>query len=258
MNQRKRNIIVVCSILFTVVVGCRTLLNNHFQKKSGLNVSHFKSGFELGVDKSSEVEHRSLGSPSVVKNSLPSGPSELKGEQARASAFSSERILNLEQVSDVLSQSSVSVAPTLKQFFELKRNWLRNEFELAAYHELLSDPSQIRAVGDFLLQGSRESLDSSDEALRYAAVDFLNESLHYDENPSRYESQNTVKQIILAQNIRANMPRDLKVSLAGDKVELSMQYALSFPESRRDLLEQANETNKKIVKRAFDYVGNPQ
>lgn len=256
MSLKSRNIIVICSILFTAVIGGRILLNNYFQ--SGLKVSHLKSSFGFGIDKSSENKQNSLESPSLVTSSLPSVHSDLKGEKKRASAFSSERILNPEQVSEVLSQSSVSVAPTLKQFFELKRNWLRNEFELAAYQELLSDTAQIRAVGDFLLQGSRESLDASDETLRYAAVEFLNESLHYDQNPSRYESQNTVKQIILAQNIQANMPRDLKVSLAGDKVELSMQYALSFPESRRELLEQANETNKKIVKRAIDYVGNPQ
>lgn len=255
MSPKTRNIIVFCSILLAAATGGRTLLNNHF--RNGLKIPNLKSNFEPGI-RGSKIEQSSLDVPSTVTSSHSSVSDEQKRDQEMASAFSSERIVNPEQVSDVLSQSSVSVAPTLKQFFELKRNWLRNEHELAAYQELLSDTARIRAVGDFLLQGSRESLDSSDEALRYAAVEFLNESLHYDQNPSRYESQNTVKQIILAQNIQENMPRDLKVSLAGDKVELSMQYALSFPESRRELLAQASETNKKIVKRAIDYVGNPQ
>lgn len=165
------------------------------------------------------------------------------------------RILQPGQVAQLLNESTHPVARPLAEFFLLNRNLMRSEKEEEAYRQLLSDSIQIRAVGEFLLDSHRQTLDYADEALRYAAVSFLSESMINEPNPGGSPSEVAMKQVIFAENIREQMPRNLKVSLAGDKVELSMQYLASFPQAQQDLLTRSKGINQQIVKRALDYIG---
>lgn len=209
-----------------------------------------------GVSPSNSDRRGSTSGPSIKESSTKKTTSK-KGRTAVSPGVAlRERIWSPDEVAEALESSEASVAPTLNEFFKVNRKHQRTSEEEAELAALLSDPTQARALAEFLTEKSRKAYTSNDEALRLTAVSFLNAAIGLETNPVRQDAVAAAKTVVLAENIDPNLPRNLKVSLAGDKVELAMQMILFFPESRNQLVASSTGTNHEIIQRASDYVGD--
>lgn len=259
MIHKKRYIIFFSLILCALLLGSlikgslRTkpwfVLNHQNKNKIEKETSLFLSS-EDSTDRlirSNRSNRLSLGSQKNTDENSRQKPSTLDSWQ--------KRLLDPEYVIEYLQSSSSPIAVTLSKFFSYQQNQLRTANEEKEYYNMLSDRELLHKVGDYLMHSNEESLDYGNESLRSIAVAFINEAMSYSSNPVREDVRTVSETVILASNILGTMPRPLKISLAGDKVELSIHYLQHFPQNQTSLLTRSNGINREIIKRAVNYVG---
>ncbi|MCB0365549.1 MAG: hypothetical protein H6624_03950 [Bdellovibrionaceae bacterium] len=270
--MQKRNIIFAV-LMFTVMgVAGVMLLNRPGTEEDGPRLSETNQVASPGRENKRQ-ETESVGTSDSADQLVRGGHQVAGKDPGEASAAAGSSILSKssqeaigagslrghvwspEDLAEILLNSESPLAGTLKDFFAVKRKHLRTPEEDAALKAQLSDANQIQSLAEFLKSKDRAAYTAADEALRLTAVSFINEAVRFEENPSRMDAVEAAKTVVLADNIRPEFSRDLKVSLAGDKVELAMQLILYFPETRNQLVASSTGTNQEIVRRAADYVG---
>ena len=257
-----RNIIFVVSCLVTVGAASYLFLGTQEkdkQKAAKVDLQSAKQGAVPekkdnlagvatdGLNPSSSGKSLKTDVATTDKSSATSQDSQ---HSLRGSAWSPE------DVSKTLKESQSPVAPTLSKFFEVKRKFRRTFEEKAELQALLSDSFHVQTMSEFLVEKNRKVYSAEDEALRLTAVSFLNQAIDYEANPIREKVVEAAKAVILAENIKPEFPRKLKVSLAGDKVELALRVIVYFPTARTQLVAASSGTNQEIILRAANYVGD--
>ncbi|MCB0384450.1 MAG: hypothetical protein KDD43_03585, partial [Bdellovibrionales bacterium] len=251
--MQKRNIIFASLTIIVMAGAGIMLLNRPGTEEKSPRLSETNKMASPGRE--NKRQETKLANASDVANQLVRGGPQVAGkdsEEASVATGSSilskdsqeiggagslrEHVWSPDELGTILDSSDLPLAGTLKEFFGIKRKHLRTPEEDTALKALLGDEGQIQIMAEFLKQKERVEYQAADEALRMTAVSFLNEAIRFDENPVRLNAVEAAKSVILAENIRTEFSRDLKVSLAGDKVELAMQVILYFPESREQLV----------------------
>lgn len=252
--------------LFAVGIGLVA-----WRVKHNISVSSLESGLEPSTVVSHSITRQqsqysgteTAGFDSNIPNTESVGASqEPKDPSGQVGATPSPRV-NLhdgqawapDDVARFLSAETSRLGQKLYEFFTIKRKQVRSAEETERLKALASDTQQITAVADFLSSHERVAYSANDEALRMTGVSFLGEALRYQKSSSSQVVNQAVRNVILADNLPASLPENLRLSIAGDKVELAMQMMVYVPSSRGQLLAQAQGINREIVQRAADYVG---
>jgi hypothetical protein len=108
------------------------------------------------------------------------------------------------------------------------------------YQKLLSDPEMLAHVQEDLLYPEEKKETRVGDLKRLIDIDYLRDALDWSENPMRDTVLSHVSDILLTDNFPEDMGMDMRVSLAGNKMELYELLYDNAPE-RADTVVQASK-----------------
>jgi len=130
--------------------------------------------------------------------------------------------------------------PELSQYHWLAQKVLPTVEHRRMLEEMLSDLELIEKAKLDLLASSETDYSREEEAKRMLQVEFLSDAIAWKENPEMAAIVEAIEDVLLADNISADMPDDLAQSLAGDKMDLYTQVLHSSPDHAATIAEHAS------------------
>lgn len=132
--------------------------------------------------------------------------------------------------------------PSLASFRYFYDRPLLDAESRSQYEKLLSDKAMFAETSHDLLYPEERTEDLRGNVKRLMKIDYLRSALEWEENPERRALLSTIESTILTDNLPKGMGDDMKISLAGNKMEL---YALLYdlaPEHAMAVTEQSRGT----------------
>ena len=150
-------------------------------------------------------------------------------------------------------ESMATLPPNMKEFLLLDMKSIRNAEETKNYYELLRSEAAIEDAQKILLSVKADNIPES-EREHLTATRFLGRAMGDLNNKSNKALNETIKKIILADNLSGSAPEQVKMIYAGDKAEL-VQTLIAFNQNvHKELLGRTKNANiKKIVQNAYNY-----
>ncbi|AKT37616.1 hypothetical protein [Chondromyces crocatus] len=90
----------------------------------------------------------------------------------------------------------------------------------AAYQKMLSDPAMLAKVRGDLSHPPESRENLRDNTRRLMEIDYLDDALAWEANPSREAILGVIEELVLEDNFREGLGLDMRYSLAGNKREL--------------------------------------
>jgi hypothetical protein len=132
--------------------------------------------------------------------------------------------------------------PQVVEFRKLASKALRSQEENARLRELLTDPRMLATAVEDLAGRKETQLDRTRQLQRNYQVDVLTAALSWKENPSREAAVQAAMKAVAFDNLDPSLPKDLRKSFAGDKVELYAILLRSEPTRTEELRRAAKGT----------------
>lgn len=194
-----------------------------------------RSGLHVMVDEPA-VSDESV--PNAGEKDRPAGPGNHRvgAELAAARPTPSKRI-------HPMIQSALDEHPELAQYHWLAQKVLPTQEQRRMLQEMLSDPEMIRLAKTNLLGSGETTYTQEEEAKRMLDVEFLADAFAWGDNPEIALATESVEEVLLAENISADVPDELAQSLAGDKVDLYTQLLQRAPERAAEIAKRARGTS---------------
>lgn len=150
-------------------------------------------------------------------------------------------------------ESMATLAPAMKEFLLLDMKSIKNTEETKNYFILLRSPAAIADAQKILLTVNADNIKES-EREHFTATRFLARALGDLNNRSNKILTDTVKKIILEDNLSGQLPEKAKMIFAGDKAELAQTYIAFNPNGHKEIIGKTNNpVIKKIIENAFKY-----
>jgi hypothetical protein len=151
---------------------------------------------------------------------------------------------------DILKQKLFKREPRLAQFDFFREHVLLDSVSRKSYRKLLADKAMIDQTRDELLH-PRELEDTMEvNVKRLMQIDYLRESLSWEENPERSYLLRAVESVLLEDSFTEEMPSDVKRSLAATKMELYEILSDQEPAFALALVDKARGTR---LEKMFQY-----
>jgi hypothetical protein len=151
---------------------------------------------------------------------------------------------------DMLKQRLFKTEPKLAQFDYFREHVLLDSVTREDYRKLLADKAMIEKVRNDLLHPTERKDTTETNVKRLMEIDYLREAMDWKEHPGRKDLLAEVEQIILEDSFTADMPPDVKRSLAATKLELYELYSAQAPERALALVDKARGTR---VEKLLEY-----
>jgi hypothetical protein len=152
---------------------------------------------------------------------------------------------------DILKQKLFKAEPKLAQFDYFREHVLLDSSTREDYRKLLADKAMIEKVRGDLLHPTERKDTTESNVKRLMEIDYLREAMDWKEHPGRKDLLAEVERIILEDSFTADMPADIKRSLAATKLELYELYSAQAPERALALVEKARGTRLEKLLQYF-------
>ncbi|MFE8599343.1 hypothetical protein [Archangium violaceum] len=146
--------------------------------------------------------------------------------------------------------------PQVVEFRKLANKALRSQEENARLRELLSDPRMLATAVEDLVGRKETQLDRDRQLQRNYQVDVLNAAMSWKENPAREAAVQAAMRAVAFDNLDPSLPKDLRKSFAGDKVELYAVLLRGDPARTEELRRAARGTRLEPLMRYGNLWGN--
>jgi hypothetical protein len=143
---------------------------------------------------------------------------------------------------DILKQRLFKKEPKLAQFDYFREHVLLDSVTREDYRKLLADKAMLAKVRNDLLHPTDRKDTTESNVKRLMEIDYLREAMDWKEHPGRKDMLAEVEKIILEDSFTADMPADVKRSLAATKLELYEIYSAQAPERALALVDEARGT----------------
>lgn len=153
---------------------------------------------------------------------------------------------------DILKQKLFKKEPKLAQFDYFREHVLLDSVTREDYRKLLADKAMLEKVRNDLLHPTDLKDTNESNVKRLMEIDYLREAMDWKEHPERKDLLAEVERIILEDSFTADMPVDVKRSLAASKMELYEIYSAQAPERALALVGEARGTR---LEKMLEYFG---
>lgn len=141
--------------------------------------------------------------------------------------------------------------PALARFAYFQQHVLLDAQGKQRYHGLLADAGFFRGIRQDLRFPQELRASHKGQIRRLMGIDAIREALAWTDNPQRPSVLGLVEEILLADNIRPDLPLDLRQSLAANKLELFEILQSEEPARAAYVVERSRNTNQEAL---IDYV----
>jgi hypothetical protein len=146
--------------------------------------------------------------------------------------------------------------PRVVEFRKLANKALRSQEENVRLRELMSDPRMLATAVEDLAGRKETQLDRTRQLQRNYQVDVLNAAMSWKENPAREAAVRAAMKAVSFDNLDPSLPKDLRKSFAGDKVELYAVLLRGEPARTEELRRAAQGTRLEPLLRYGHMWGN--
>ena len=152
---------------------------------------------------------------------------------------------------DILKQKLFKKEPKLAQFDYFREHVLLDSVTREDYRKLLADKDMLQKVREDLLHPTDPKDTMESNVKRLMEIDYLREAMDWKEHPDRKNLLSEVERIILEDSFTAEMPADIKRSLAATKMELYEIFSAQAPERALAMVEKARGTRLEKLMQYF-------